>query len=97
MNGSVVLKLTVTRNPDLKIILDAQNEYDSVVAQKKKLEQDKVGEQAALDTATALGKSLADDAIAKQATIDANKKTIADMETQISDMRKKFKLFVFSG
>ena len=85
------------RNPDLSFILDAQNAYDIAAAKKAQLEADKVAAQTALDNANALGVDLAKNAADNAATIAANTATIADMEAQIEKMKKKLKLFVFSG
>ena len=81
----------------LKIILDAEAAYVTAQAKKTQLEADKVAAQEALDNATATGVDLADKATDDAAKFDANTATIAEMEADIEDMKKKFKLFVLSG
>jgi len=79
------------------MILDAEAAYATAQAKKTQLEADKVAAQEALDNATATGVDLADKAVGDAAKFDANTATIAEMEADIEDMKKKFKLFVLSG
>ena len=91
------MKVILGRKCKLKLILDAEDAYEVAQAKKTQLEADKVAAQEDLDNATATGVDLADKAIDNDAKFDANTATIAEMEAEIEDMKKKFKLFVLSG